>query len=339
MKPVPLRLTDGVLFIDNSSLSLINECMRKASYALGYRRKQARDETALRFGGIMHKVLETRYRQGTVCNSSIENAMIDTARSEFQLWQPPEGDFRNLDQAVACLTKYNKTYPTESFEIIEVAGHRGTETPFAVPFGELEIQKELCVQDVNPEIDPEPKMKFIDTLPVVFTGRIDLVIQDANGIWLMDHKTSSIGGSNLFAPFYIDSQFKGYAWALKQLLGQDSYPSGVLINALINRRPTRTGKSIEFLRDTITFTKDVIEEWHTSFMTTLQLYLACIEVQQFPMQTPACVSKYGRCEFYDVCQLPLAQRDLMLNSGNYVDRTWDPITQDNQQAEKKVFMP
>lgn len=335
MTVFPLRLTDGCLFIDNSSMSLITACLRKSAYGLSLAKKQARDETALRFGGIMHKALEARYMHGTKVTPAIEQEMIKTLQAEFISWQPPEGDFRNLDQAVSCVTAYNKRYPDEDYDIVEVNGHRGTETPFAVPLTELQINDHIWVSNNG----AEPSLEFIESLPVFFTGRIDLVIDKPMfGLMLKDHKTTSIGGGQFFTPFYTDFQFKGYCWAVKQLLGLDRYPAGVTINGLINRRPTRTGKSIEFIRDDITFTPDVIDEWKESFISNLWIYIDAILRQDFPMQTQMCTHKYGICEFYDVCKLPLAQRAMMLNSGQYVDRTWDPILQENDKPPAP-YMP
>lgn len=331
----PLRLTDGALMIDNSSLSLVAECFRKSAYGLSLRKKQSRDETALRFGGSMHSILEARYAYGTDVEPNTEPRMIAAAQASFMEWEPPLDDFRNLDQAIACLQAYNKAYPKESFKILEVNGHAGTETPFAVPIAEIKVGTNVYIMDTD---DEEPKVRYLSYLPVIFTGRIDLVIEQMNTIWLMDHKTSSIGGQFAFAPFYTDSQFKGYAWAVKQLLDLPRYPAGVKINLLINRKPTRTGKSIEFLRDDINFSECVIDEWKDNFISLVGAYLNCIIDQKFPMSTPACISKFGKCEFYDVCSLPVAQRALMLNSGNYTDRTWDPILQDNDK-QRQVYVP
>jgi hypothetical protein len=332
MPIMPLRLTDGVLFIDNSSFSLIMECQRKAGLGLSLKRKANKDESALNFGKIMHKSLEYRYAtvgSGFV-TADVEAKMVQVLADGFSQHTPPEGDFRTLDQAVACIEAYNLRYPQEDFEILEVNGHCGTETPFAIPLCELEVNDTIWVQDVN---DPEPREVYIRNLPIVFTGRIDLNIQDALGIWVFDHKTTSIGGANFFAEFYTATQFKGYCWATKQLTGR--MPSGAIINGLINRRPTRTGKSIEFIRDHVNLDATVIDEWFHTFTAGINQYIHSIKHQQFPMSTTSCISKYGRCEFYNVCSLPVGQRELMLRSGEYTDRTWDPILEE----EDKVATP
>jgi len=333
----PLQLTDGILFIDNSSLSVINDCLRKSSYKLALKKKQARDETALKFGGIMHKVLEQRYGfdDYAMVTDAATKRMFDRAVAEFSQWSPPGDDFRNIECAVNCIQKYNLHYLVEPFDIIQVNDKKGMETPFAVPLTELEINDTVWVKDTTEE---EIKQVYIKTLPVIFTGKIDLVVKDATGLWVMDHKTSSIGGGNFFADFYTSMQFKGYIWALRSILDTKAYASGVIINGIINRRPTRTGKSCEFLRDKIGLDPAHIDEWKESFIRTIDLYISCVIAQDFPMQTSMCIHKYGRCEFYDVCILPPQQRAMMLSTGQYVEDKWSPLL-DESEPTVTEFQP
>lgn len=331
---IPLELTDGCLLIDDSTLQIMQRCMRESAYAIGAKRKLMRDETALKWGGIMHKVLEMRYCGGaTKITKAREQAMFDTAIREFSEWSPPEDDYRNLDRALQVIDDYNLTYSKEPFEIVPLKEFQGIETPFILPFTTLRIDDHIWIRD---RASGDIFNQYVEYIPVYFMGRIDMVIKDELGLAVFDHKTTSIGGSNFFTPFYTATQFKGYAWAVEQILGERV--THAVINGIICRRPTRTGKGTEFVRDNnITYHPSHITEWKQTVEDTIKLYVSCVLEQNFPMQTFNCVHKFGKCEFYDVCQLPPETRLTMLKSGQYVNRTWNPIEEDREPITTNII--
>src|SRR5690606_32571227 len=134
---------------------------------------------------------------------------------------------------------------------------------------------------------------------VVYTGKIDMAIERRNERLICDHKTTSMGGGGFFDEFYISAQFKGYNWAAQQIMGKVFH--GALVNALVNRPPTKKGFSLDFLRDTIYFTPAVIEEWATSTLVIVSDFLHNCQREFFPMHTMWCKAKYGKCDFFDVC--------------------------------------
>jgi hypothetical protein len=69
----------------------------------------------------------------------------------------------------------------------------------------------------------------------VYQGRIDLIVQDDHGYWILDHKTTATFGSTEWLA--LDDQCSSYAWALKDELGLEV--RGVIYNELRKKVPHR----------------------------------------------------------------------------------------------------
>jgi PD-(D/E)XK nuclease superfamily len=336
----PLHLKGNCLFIDNSTLSEISACPRRGMYKFLRRRQLKKNRAALFFGGAIHKALEVRdlLMKPLVDNETREamtQALIDYyADADF------EDDFRNLDYAVRTIEKYNETYKNDPLPPVRLAsGELAVELPFALPVGELHINATLWICDPD-ENDGQPFHKFIDKLTIVFTGKIDRVCKDKGARMLLDHKTSSMGGPNFFNEFYTALQFRGYKWAVEQLTGEPI--AGVIINGIICRPPTKDGRvNYDMDRHTIYISDEMVEEWQNTFMKTVAEWVGYAAdqadtpdqpEQAFPIRTGQCIGKYGTCEFFDVCQLPPAQRGMLIDSPLYEDHSWSPL-EDNAKPK------
>lgn len=313
MTPIPLPLRgDSDLLIDNSSLERFVTCPRSAQYAIARRLNPAGERVALVFGGIIHKVLEARYRATTALHAqdaSVERVMLATAEREFSKWSPPEDDHRTYSCAVEFIRRYGEAYPFESFEVVR--GRDGApmiEVPFAIPLGKV-------TRSDGKEIN------------VIWTGRIDMVYLSTNGggLYVMDHKTTSIMGPSYFSTFDISHQLYGYAWAVETLCGRPV--DGVLINGIGIRRPTRTGKAFEFERKLIPVSRGLLDEWKLDTMHIVADFIEMCQRGYLPKHTAWCVGKFGECPFKKVCTLETnEQREVMLTSGEFVKNEWSPLT-------------
>jgi len=70
---------------------------------------------------------------------------------------------------------------------------------------------------------------------VVYQGRIDLIVEDEFGYWIIDHKTTAqLAQTEWLA---LDDQCSSYAWAAKQMLGLDI--RGIVYNELRKKAPRK----------------------------------------------------------------------------------------------------
>lgn len=360
---IPLPLLDGdTLVIDNSSLELQTTCPRAAFYGLCLRRRPTGERSALRFGGIAHKVLETRYRACTPLleqTPAVQKVMIAVAEDEFKgvraktldglrdlvdaegnpVWIkkpyiPPEDDYRTLDRMIALIDAYGKQYPHEPFDIARLPdGRPFIEVPFALPFAELDVDGDFAVQNLARQADGSisavgtPEVRHIKTLKVVFCGRIDLAYRINNSLYILDHKTASIATN--MAEFVLSHQFQGYTWAAETILKEPV--SAVVINRMVIRKPSRTGEAFAFDRQVNATQRGLVEEWKHDILHILADFIEMVRRGYMPKHTQWCVNKFGTCQFHKVCSLGDAadalseQRQIILGSGEYEENTWSPL--------------
>lgn len=310
MEPIPVPLVDGdTLVIDNSSLETFSTCPRQSQYTIIDRLRSTAERPALRFGGIVHKALAHRYFSKVPMleqTPELTMEMIGIMAQEYSTWTPPEDDHRTFDYASRLIEKYGVEYRYEPFDVVTLPnGKPAVEIPFAFPLGAVTVNGKR--------------------VKVLWTGRIDLGYSHAGSTYIVDHKTSSIATN--MAEYELSHQFTGYEWAWTQLYGQP--PAGITINRLVCRKPSKTGIPFTFDRKTIPYSPFRVEEWRRSILWSVHDFLQMAERGFFPMHTAWCVGKFGVCPFHKVCTVDdHAGRQLLLQSGEYENNPWSPLTED-----------
>jgi hypothetical protein len=314
-------------------MELHQTCPRAAQYGLCYRRRTSAERSALKFGGIIHKVMEARYRAATELyaqSPEVEKVMVATAQVGFKDYMPPEDDFRNLDRAVDLIHRYGERYPFEDFEVMELPnGKPFIEVPFAFPLVTIETDAEFLVQvlvrDSNGDfvMSGEAEVRHLKSIRVLWIGRIDMGYRSHGGVYILDHKTSSIATN--MAEFEISHQFYGYVTAAEEMLA-GAQVHGIVINRMVCRKPTRTGEAFTFERKLIPVQRGVLGEWKTDMVHMIIDFLEMVRRGYMPKHTQWCVGKFGTCQFHKVCTLDSAeQKHMMLWSGEFEDNIWNPL--------------
>ena len=312
-----LPLLDGnTLFLDNSRYEYFTTCQRKAEYAVVRGRVSADTKQALTFGECIHLAQKFRYKfsgnQAVDATRELQQQiLIDKFYSDKVV---PLQDHRTPAFAADVIQKYNITYGQEPFELaVSPSGRTLVEEGFSFEIGR------------------------IGNIRVVWTGRIDLAIVNSQGLWVVDHKTSSVGGEGYFREFMNSSQMLGYAWALQQHYQQPC--AGVIINAHFVRKPTKTGKGIEFARYPIAFDQERINEWVENTLYVVSDFLHSHERGYFAMHTKQCVGKFGACEFFDVCSLVPQARLSTLYGSLYKEDSFSPLHEDAINLDEIAATP
>lgn len=326
---------DFELELDNSALTTFT-CPRafELQKIIG---RSAYPSVALIFGGNVHKGLDALHRTGRL---DIADANLVQA---FQDNPPPPDEYRDMLFARGLLRKYHEHFSNEAhlgFPIFENKGEPAVEIPFRLPAFAIEVNAEvpypasILVQD---EEDDKPTT-YIGKIFVFWTGRIDLMTMKDGGVYVVDHKTSSIDSGSYWADFDLSSQMVGYKWAGEKLTGR--YIAGVIINVLFIRKPTRTGKGSTFERRRFTYRQDQIDEWTHDMMDAVNQIVTNLSNGFWRKHTPVCVGKYSVCPFNPVCTKPVTQREMMLASDLYADNVWSPL-HDNQPKlpESRLLAP
>lgn len=339
--PIPLPLKGDCLFIDNSGMTTYMSCPRQGAYSYSLKRKPNRPSPALTFGGAIHEALETRYRihhDKPLIDAQMFDDMVDSMIAHYEKEEADldTSEWRNVSYAIQTLSEYVTKYRYEQPNTYYHDGEPCVEIPFALPIGSMEVNATIWVTD--PDINNgEPTTRYVSTVTIYVTGKIDMIVKRNGNCWLLDHKTTSIGGPSFFDEFQTSTQFKGYKWAAQKIIGQPI--AGIIINALMCRKPKADGTTnYTFERNQIPIHDDHVDEWQNTFLTTVYTFIQQhvdqeqfnSPEQSFPMNTPWCKGKYGTCPFFDVCTLRPYQREQMIYSGLYTDNTWSPIKEEQR---------
>jgi hypothetical protein len=349
----PLPLVENCLFVDNSMLELLNTCGRRLNFNRLHRRIPVAESASLNFGSAIHLALELRYIQcGTEMVDSTYWQDCSTLLTRFFDQHPvPFEEYRNLNWAMEVVRRYTSKYSLEDFNLLEWqekkmclhcqdevqphnaclfckgAGHikRMVEIPFAL---------KLC------------KLSGID---IFYCGRIDLPVQLPEGLFILDHKTTSMLGANFFDGMKRTAQQRGYCWSFQELC--KTPVRGYIINAIRAKEPPlyvtkgteskRTGKTLtpeswweeSLQRERFYLNPSELDEWKHNTISLLEEFLWNYNRGVLPMKTEWCVSKYGRCAYFDVCSLfPECEREAFLSSGLFKNNDWSPLVRVNKQT-------
>lgn len=329
----PLPLVNGSLFIDNSFIELLDTCPRALQYDRLLRRIGAGENAALNFGSAIHLALEYRYRhyRNAAPDYLLEEEQTKLLAQYFDEHPCPEDDWRNLNWCIEVIKKYNERYGIEPFNLLLDKDEQPlVELSFALPLFTWTNDKDYLAGD-------EPKQ-----IPVVYTGRIDLPIMTEGQLWIMDHKTTSMLGDQFFNEQRMSAQHRGYAWAFEQATGKKV--TGFEINAIRSKQPPAyvlsgqekdyKGKRLNpkqwwtesLQRERVYLQDHDLPYWKNNLIAKVKRFFHDYQEDYFPMQTKWC-AMYGKCQYYDVCQLDPQSRGLMLSSGEFTDNLWTPLKQ------------
>lgn len=303
---------NAILEIDNSSLEQFNVCSRSAQHYLVDGRETSRERSALTYGTAIHNGLEPIMAHGTSPDVLQQSAdrIIDTYKNE----SVPIDEWRTPDRAIETLKFYSRFYDLELWKLLYIDSKPQVELSFQIPLGTISLNCPVALLN-----------KTIKNVFVIWTGRIDAIVEWDGQLWIVDHKTSSVMGPSYWEDFKLSQPQQGYTWAATKLLKQRV--SGSVINGIFCRKPTKTGTPTEFERQRFIYTDEQLIEWEHNTLILVSDFLSHCVRGYFPMETKQCIGKYGTCQYHPVCTSPLKDRSVILSSSEYKHVTWNPLNQ------------
>src|SRR5215831_4648536 len=322
----PDHADDYVMEFDYSSASHFMICPRMAENYSIHGREGTRDQTAMNFGHLFHKLTERSVIIGYTEEFAKEK--VERIEEHFKLYPPSATDHRNGQMMESVMAGYEKRYKTDGFreQILQFAGAPFIERPFKIPLMTLPVgcqvpyPKSLIV--ANTENNGSESF-YIRNIHVLYTGRVDAAINTNPLIWAVDRKTSSRGGQEFEENFRLSLQTRGYCWALQKLTEQKV--AGLMLDAVIVRAPTRTGKGTEYNRRNYFYHPDLIDEFEENMKAHIADFIGCLVRGFFPQVALSFKSPCPSCDYHENCALPRDQRAADLASELYRDVTYNPM--------------
>ncbi len=266
----------------STTLDLIKRCPRLYEYTViqGW---QSRDESIhLRFGIEYHTALQ-EYAIARAKDINHEDAIHDTIRGLHNRvfdWVVDRslraGKYKNRESIVALVIDYLDHFaddPAETF-ILESSE----------PAVELSFRLEL---DMWPNAD--------DGQPYLLCGHLDRIVNFADNLYVMDHKTSmSTIGQYYFNQWSPSNQMTLYTYAGNIIL--HSPVKGVIISAA----QIKLEEPNAFQRGFSYRTPDQLAEWQDDLRFWLGQAEAFATANYWPQNDTSC-SMFGGCKFREVC--------------------------------------
>lgn len=326
LRPSPDHPDDYIVELDYSALAKHMECPRMAENYLVKGREANKDQSATDFGKLFHILEERRLSVGRL-SDEVKKKQHEDIATHFLHHQVPATDHRTQDRMVQTIKLYNERYSSDSWpqKVLHVDGKPFVERPFKIELATIEVNANI---PYNPYLltedgDPGHGYLYVNALHILYTGRIDAVLQESNLLFVLDHKTSSRGGRTFEEAFRLSLQTRGYCWAAQKLLGKTI--AGLIMNAVIIRPLTKTGTGTEFNRITYFYRQDQLEEFELCAKAAVSSFVSMLVSGYFPQYARSFKSPCEMCDYSENCTLPIHQRADDLASELYRAVTWSPI--------------
>lgn len=296
---------ERVFATDNSSFSN-SGCPIKWVYGSVLKRTSSRGKSPLVFGAAFHTGLE-HFHKGFSREASLKVAVEQATKEGLDGIQDEKRSVATLAQ---ILPAYFQDYDMrgEKFDVVEdpFTHEKLVEKSFSLPLGEFMVNDRVHT--------------------VVWQGKIDLIARYRGGLWVVDHKTTSIMGEKFTDDKVRSSQVLGYIWAAQQMTKFLGEPiRGVLINTVCLRKagydfqvfelPIPQWQVVEWAEETV----------NQARVNTEMLQQAVTDGLLLPNREQ-CVTKYGKCPFFDVCQMhPTVKDRVLFDPAIFVESKWSPL--------------
>lgn len=300
--------------INSSSLSVIQECLRKSQYLLLEKWRSDVESPATVFGSAIHKALEVFYSapieerelvpleelEMTAIHGVKKSGLLYRAVGAFaekaEVLRPlPDTDKRSLLNGTWILHHYFKTYLNDPYI--------------------------AYVDEQGPFIERSFTHRFHETSNLIIDvfGTIDFAFQHVTNrnILLGDHKTASslgFGSSSYFDRDKPNHQYTMYMLGAKKVFGLDTEDFMVNVVEVKARPKTARGSGPSFPRQVTRRTEEDFEELHSTIIKAVGDYLFAVEKKDFPLGPVLACNSYGACQYKQVCSAPRSLRQNILNS-------------------------
>lgn len=306
---------------DSTSLGYLKTCPRLYQYIMleGW---GSRDESVhLRFGIEYHTALQD-YAVARAQGTAHEDAIRDTIHllhGRVYSWNPDRntraGKYKNRETLVGLVIDYLDHFaddPAETFVLADGRPAVELSFRFELPWGPQNGQPQIAT---NKPDDNPPQ-------PYLLSGHLDRVVNFADGLYVMDRKTSmSTLSSYYFNQWSPNNQMTLYTLAGKIML--NSPIKGVIIDAaqVLLTQPNSFQRGFTYRTD------DQLDEW----LVDLRYWLHSAETYatngHWPQNDTAC-DKFGGCKFREVCSRSPKVRQAYLTATFdklEPDERWNPL--------------
>lgn len=292
-------------YVDSTMIKTMRGCLRKFELEYLHHWKSKSPSIHLHAGSAFASALEETRRAFWEDKLSSEEALVRGAKTLIQKYgtfDEPHDTAKTLERMLGALDFYFERWPLDTDE---VKPWKWAEDKYAIEFS---FASPLPFD--NPETGE----------PVIYTGRSDFIGEMAQGLFIVDDKTTSSLGPSWMHQWDLRSQFTGYVWAARNVANlpvQGAMVRGVSI--LKTKYDTA---------EVITYRPDwMVDRWLTQVVSDLMRFRDAWNSGYFDYNLDEECNSYGGCLFRRVCLSP--HPDAWLEA-DYEKRVWDPLTREER---------
>ena len=339
-----LLRNENELVLDNSTISCFRDCRRRALYRyVKDWTKDGPEAPSLAFGRGGHNGLDGMYK--LYYTTKDETTNLSTA--EWPKIKASDAFLESIADIAykAFLEEWTDAgYPeTHSFEVLETDPKR---TPIRAKNMFIQYYLDMMhIMDGWSLIESEaPFIVPLDDTETKYWygGRMDKIIASEEGLWLVEHKTSSLyskssGFQSAFSDsFSPNSQIEGYMFALHWLKARGEIKSdlpivGVIVDAALVHKV-----QFYFKRIPIYYDERLVTQWYEEVIQYVHEFDQTLENGKWSRNTDSCQGKYGCCQFVDVCRMYPDHNPLLANNQppqGFTERAWTPYVEEVPRAD------
>ena len=276
-------------------------CPMKFYYTYVAEYKPKGQNVHLHAGGAFARGMEAArkafYITGATADDSVATGLT-ALMGHYGDFQCPPDSAKSLERMCGAFEFYFANYPLggDGTEPIHFAGgRRGIEFSFAQPL---------------PVVHPTSGD------PIIYSGRMDAILEAFGGVFVTDEKTTSQLGASWSRQWDLRSQFTAYCWGARE---NGIRADGVIVRGIsILKTKYDTQQAISYRPDW------QIERWVEETTSWIEDMKICWERGVWRHSLDHACTEYGGCSFRQVCMTQPAEREPWLDT-YFQRRHWDPI--------------
>lgn len=318
---IGLSRSDDVILIDNSRVKAYKACAM--NYFINHQLywRPAIDAPALGFGGCWHEAMAMIFnmiKKHGASHFSRKELIVLAKHAFMEEWKKRE--MPNPDNMLV-MEDYFPRVPGVAFSMIENYVDQKYNW-----FQEIEV---LAVE--QPFLVPLTEYKG---KRVFLIGRTDLDFKDREGIWVGEHKTSSLYSKTytfqykFTHSFSNDAQVNTYVFKQKMTYGA-KVKGAQIFGALMHAKIHDKFKVIPIYKDDF-----FLEAWYKDTCYWVHQLIDQTEQDFWPKNDTSCATQYGFCQNKAVCDMVSDPRSLATHPMGYKIEKWEPY---DETTMKKIM--
>lgn len=236
-----------------------------------------------------------------------ESMGLDALYEAYGEFECPASSAKTRERMMGALSFYFANYPmeTDAARPAKISDRHGIEFSFAEP---LPIDHPVTGE------------------PLIFSGRCDMIVDFAGGLYLEDDKTTSSLGPSWAKNWEMRGQFSGYSWAARNA---GLKPKGVLVRGVsILKTKYETQQVTSFRSDY------EIDRWYDQTMRDLERMIHAYKTGVWDYNLDEACSSFGGCQFMDACKSSSPEN--WLTTG-FEQRVWDPLAREELPLDMYIL--